>query len=54
MHWLKQLEPKSFSQLQNTYTSNLSKENKNFQLFFYISISFSPVWLFFNTKSHTR
>jgi len=25
MHWLKQLEPKSFSQLQNTYTSNLSK-----------------------------
>jgi len=25
MHWLKQLEPKSFFQLQETYTSNLSK-----------------------------
>jgi len=25
LHWLKQLEPKSFSQLQKTYTTNLSK-----------------------------
>ena len=25
MHWMKQLEPKTFSQLQKTYTTNLAK-----------------------------